>query len=81
MAEPWAKAPRLYWGLWRALPPGRYNEFLHMFGKLRAELKAITEWSRESQILRTQTEKDAVVIRELRRREITRQLTEIAAMN
>lgn len=42
-----------------------------MFGKLRAELKAINDWSRESHPLRTQTEKDAVVIRELRRREIT----------
>jgi hypothetical protein len=52
-----------------------------MFEKLRAELKAITEWSRQSQILRTQTEREAVVIREIRRREITRQLTEIVAMN
>ena len=52
-----------------------------MFARLRAELKAITEWSRRSQILRTQTERDAVVIREIRRREITRQLTEIVATN
>jgi hypothetical protein len=52
-----------------------------MFEKLRAELKAITEWGRQSQILRTQTEREAVVIREVRRREITRKLTEIAAMN
>ena len=52
-----------------------------MFAKLRAELKAITEWDRQSQILRTQTERDAIVIRELRRREITRQLTEIVTTN
>lgn len=52
-----------------------------MFEKLRAELKAITDWSRQSQILRTQTEKEAVIIREMRRREITRQLSEIAALN
>lgn len=52
-----------------------------MFEKLRAELRAITEWSRQSQILRTQTERDAVVIREIRRRDITRQLTEIVAKN
>ena len=52
-----------------------------MFAKLRAELKAITEWSRQTQILRTQTEREAVVIREIRRREITRQLTEIVAQN
>jgi hypothetical protein len=52
-----------------------------MFATLRAELKAITEWSRQSQVFRTLTEKEAVVIREMRRREITRQLTEIAAMN
>jgi len=41
-----------------------------MSEKLRAELRAITEWSRETQLLRTQTEKDAVVIREIRRCEI-----------
>ncbi len=52
-----------------------------MFKKLRAELKAITEWGRQSPTLRTQTEKEAVVIRELRRREITRRLTEIVGMN
>jgi len=52
-----------------------------MFIKLRAELKAITEWSRQSQLFRTQTEKEAIVIREMRRREITRLLTEIVAMN
>ena len=52
-----------------------------MFEKLRAELRAITEGSRQTQILRTQTEKEAIVIREMRRREIARQLTEIAAMN
>jgi hypothetical protein len=52
-----------------------------MFEKLRAELKAIAEWSRQSQILRTQTEKDAVVIREMRRREITRELTKIVTTN
>ena len=52
-----------------------------MFAKLRAELKAITEWSRESQVFRTQTEKDAIVIREMRRREITRRLTEIVKTN
>jgi hypothetical protein len=52
-----------------------------MFDKLRTELKAITEWNRQTQLLRTQTEKEAVVIRELRRREITRLLTEIAEMN
>ena len=52
-----------------------------MFEKLRAELKAINEWSRPSQAFRTQTEKEAIVIREMQRREITRQLTEIAATN
>ena len=52
-----------------------------MFEKLRAELRAITEWSRQSQMLRTQTERDAVVIREIRRRDITRQLTKIVATN
>jgi hypothetical protein len=52
-----------------------------MFEKLRAELKAITEWSRQTQLFRTQTEKEAVLFREMRRREITRKLTEIAAMN
>lgn len=52
-----------------------------MFDKLRAELRAITEWSCQTQVFRTQTEKEAVIIREMRRREITRQLTEIAAMN
>ena len=52
-----------------------------MFAKLRAELKAITEWSRQTQLFRTQTEKEAVVIREIRRREIARQLTDIVAMN
>ena len=52
-----------------------------MFEKLRAELRAITEWSRQTQILRTQTEKEAIVIREMRRREITRRLTEIVATN
>jgi len=52
-----------------------------MFEKLRAELRAIMDWSRQPQILRTQTERDAVVIREIRRREITRKLTEIAATN
>ena len=36
-----------------------------MLAGLRAELKAITEWSRQSQILRTQTEREAVVIREM----------------
>ena len=41
-----------------------------MSEKLRAELRAITEWSRETQLLRNQTEKDAVVIREKRRCEI-----------
>jgi len=64
-------------------PPGfqRQSTLIHMFDRLRAELKAITEWSRPSQLFRTQTEKEAVVIREMRRREITRQLTGIAAMN
>jgi hypothetical protein len=52
-----------------------------MFEKLRAELRAITEWSRQTQLLRTQTEREAIVIRALRRREITRQLTEIVATN
>jgi hypothetical protein len=52
-----------------------------MFEKLRAELRAITEWSRQTQLFRTQTEKEAVVIREIRRREITRQLNEIVANN
>ena len=52
-----------------------------MFEKLRAELRAITEWSRETQLLRTQMEKDAVVIREIRRREITQKLKAIAATN
>jgi hypothetical protein len=52
-----------------------------MFEKLRAELRAITEWSRQTQLLRTQTEREAIVIREMRRREITRQLTEIVATN
>jgi hypothetical protein len=52
-----------------------------MFAKLRAELKSITEWNGQSQILRTQTEKEAMVIREIRRREITRQLTEIVTTN
>ena len=31
-----------------------------MFEKLRAELRAITEWSCQTQILRTQTEKEAI---------------------
>jgi hypothetical protein len=52
-----------------------------MFAKLRAELRAIAEWSRPSQIFRTQTEKEAVVIREIRRREIARQLANIVAKN
>jgi len=52
-----------------------------MLAGLRAELKAITEWSRQSQILRTQTEREAVVIREIRRREITRRLTEMVKTN
>ena len=52
-----------------------------MFEKLRAELKAISVGSRQSQLLRTQTEKDAVVIREIRRREITQKLKAIAATN
>jgi hypothetical protein len=41
-----------------------------VFANLRSELKAITEWSRRPQIFRTQTERHAVVIRELRRREL-----------
>jgi hypothetical protein len=52
-----------------------------MFARLRAELKAITEWCRHTQIFRTQTEKEAVIIREMRRREITRQLIEIVTKN
>ena len=52
-----------------------------MFEKLRAELRAITEWSRQTQLLRTKTERAAIVIREMRRREIARQLTEIVANN
>jgi hypothetical protein len=52
-----------------------------MFAKLRAELKAITEWSRQSQLFRTQTEEEAVTIREIRRREIARQLANIVATN
>jgi hypothetical protein len=52
-----------------------------MFERLRAELKAINEWSRQSQIFRTETEQEAVLIRDIRRREITRRLTEIVATN
>ena len=52
-----------------------------MFEKLRAELKAIDEWNRRTQIFKTQTEKEAIVIRAMRRREITRRLTEIVATN
>jgi hypothetical protein len=52
-----------------------------MFAKLRAELKAITDWGRQTQLLKTQTEIEAAVIREVRRREITRELLEIACKN
>jgi len=49
-----------------------------MFEELRGELKVIIEWWSRQNI---ENSKEAVVIREMRRREITRQLTEIAAMN
>ena len=48
-----------------------------MFEELRGELKVIIEWWSRQNI---ENSKEAVVIREMRRREITRQLTEIAAM-
>jgi hypothetical protein len=51
-----------------------------MFADLRAELKAIAEWNR-STTLRTKTEKDAVISREIRRRVIHALLMEIAARN
>jgi hypothetical protein len=35
-----------------------------MFAVLQAELKAIVEWDRETCVLRTQTEIDAVIIRQ-----------------
>jgi hypothetical protein len=52
-----------------------------MLSVLRAELLAIAEWSRLTVLLRTQTEIDAVAIREMRRRELVRRLREIAATN
>jgi hypothetical protein len=50
-----------------------------MIEKLRAELKAIHEWPAGN--LRTDTEKIAVVCRELRAREIARKIAEIASKN
>jgi hypothetical protein len=52
-----------------------------MFAALRAELKAIVEWDRETLVLKSQTEIDAVMIRQKRRCEIARQLTEIVSTN
>ena len=52
-----------------------------MFAVLRAELKAIVEWDRETRVLRSQTEIDAVMIRQKRRGEIARQLAEIVSTN
>jgi hypothetical protein len=52
-----------------------------MLESLRAELKAIREWNRDTQLLPTQTERDAVIIRQMRRCEIMQKLAEIAARN
>ncbi len=52
-----------------------------MNARLRAELKATTEWKRHTRIFRTQTEKDAIVIRDMRHREIIQWLKEIASRN
>jgi hypothetical protein len=49
--------------------------------RLRAELKAIAEWGCVTTVLRTQTEKDAVVIREIRRQVIEALLLESATRN
>jgi hypothetical protein len=45
-----------------------------MLESLRAELKALTEWDRETQLLPTQTEREAVIIRQVRRHEIMQKL-------
>jgi hypothetical protein len=52
-----------------------------MFNMLRAELAAIAKWNLEMLELRTLTEREAVVIREMRRREILQRLSEIALQN
>ena len=52
-----------------------------MFAVRRAELKAIVEWDRKTLALRSQTEIDAVIIRQKRRCEIARQVAEIVSTN
>jgi hypothetical protein len=52
-----------------------------MLAILRAELRAIAQWSRHTVLLRTQAEIDAIAIREMRRLEILRRLKEIVATN
>jgi len=52
-----------------------------MFAALRAELKAIVEWDKKGFASGTETEKDAIVFRQRRRREIARQLIEIVSKN
>jgi hypothetical protein len=51
------------------------------FAAIRAELRAIVEWERKTVPLRTQTEVEAVLIRQERRCEIARQLAEIVSTN
>lgn len=50
-----------------------------MIQSLRAELKAIQEWPAGE--LRTETEINAVVFREMRAREIKEKIAKIASMN